>query len=160
MRDWCPAPRAPIDRKLHDAYNDEYVEYTKEGLIMAPIAFTLEAGNAALEAAYEGARADNWDGVGSKRVELSTYKYAQQFLQFVPNYIALPDIVADTDGEILFEWDYGPQQVFAVSIDKYGTLSYAGLFSRRKVHGREPFSAPLPSAILSGFEQLSNHVGS
>jgi hypothetical protein len=127
---------------------------------MAPITFTLEEGNAALEAAYQGAGYDNWDGAGSKRVEHSTYKYAQQFLQFVPNYIALPEIVADTDGEILFEWDYGPRQVFAISIDRDGTLSYAGLFDHNKVHGRVPFSGTLPSAILSGFELLPKHVGS
>lgn len=127
---------------------------------MAPVTFTPEEGKAALEAAYQGARDDNWDGAGSKRVEYSTYNYAQQFLQFLPNYMALPDIVADTDGEILFEWDYGPRQVFAISIGRDGTLSYAGLFDRNKVHGSEPFSGALPSAILNGFELLSKHVGS
>jgi hypothetical protein len=130
----------------------------KEGFIVAPITFTPEEGKAALEAAYQGARDDNWDGAGSKRVEYSTYGYAQQFLQFLPNNMALPEIVADTDGEILFEWDYGPRQVFSISIGRHGTLSYAGLFDRNKVHGREPFSGALPPAILHGFELLSKHV--
>jgi hypothetical protein len=31
---------------------------------MAPITFTPEEGKAALEAAYQGARDDNWDGAG------------------------------------------------------------------------------------------------
>ena len=127
---------------------------------MAPVTFTPEEGKAALEAAYQGARDDNWDGAGSMRVEYSTYNYAQQFLQFLPNYMALPDIVADNDGEILFEWDYGPQQVFSISIGRDGTLSYAGLFDRNKVHGRVPFGGALPPAILNGFELLSKHVGS
>jgi hypothetical protein len=131
---------------------------------MAPITFTPEGGKAALEAAYLAARDDNWDGAGSKRVEPSTYGYAQQFLQFLPtlpilpNNMALPEIVADTDGEILFEWDYGPRRVFSISIGRDGTLSYAGLFDRNKVHGREPFSGALPPAILHGFELLSKHV--
>jgi hypothetical protein len=33
---------------------------------MAPITFTPEEGKAALEAAYQGARDDNWDGAGFK----------------------------------------------------------------------------------------------
>ena len=126
---------------------------------MAPIAFTPEKGKAALDAAYQGARDDNWDGAGSKRVEDSTYTYAQQLLQFLPNNMAIPDIVADTDGEILFEWDYGPRQVFAISIGRDGILSYAGLFDHDKVQGRAPFSGALPSAIRNGFELLSKHVG-
>ena len=127
---------------------------------MAPITFTPEEGKAALESAYLAARDDNWDGAGSKRVEHSTYGYAQQFLQFIPNNMALPDIVADPDGEILFEWDYGPRQVFSVSIGRDGMLSYAGLFDRNKVHGRVPFVGALPSDILNSFELLSKHVGS
>jgi hypothetical protein len=127
---------------------------------MAPVTPTPEGGKAALEAAYLEARDDNWDGAGSRRVEHSTYGYAQQFLQCLPNNTALPDIVADTDGEILFEWDYGPRQVFSVSIGRDGTLSYAGLFGHNKVHGRVPFGGALPSAILNGFELLSKHAGS
>jgi hypothetical protein len=130
---------------------------------MALIIFTPEGGKAALEAAYLAALDDNWDGAGSKRVEHSTYGYAQKLLQFLPtlsNNMALPDIIADTDGEILFEWDYGPRQVFSISIGRDGMLSYAGLFDRNKVHGRVPFVGALPSDILNSFELLSKHVGS
>jgi len=130
---------------------------------MAPMTFTLEAGNAALEAAYQGARYDNWDGAGSKRVEHSTYLYALQFLQLLqgfPYRIALPDITADTDGEILFDWDQGRRQVFAVSVGRDGTLTFAGLFGHDKPHGREPFHGALPKTIEFGLERVSMYAGS
>jgi hypothetical protein len=153
----------PIDQKLHYAYNNEHVDCTKEGFIMAPVTFTPEEGNAALEAAYQGARDDNWDGAGSRRVEHSTYKYALQFLQLLQGFscrIALPDITADTDGEILFDWDEGRRRVFAVSVGRDGTLTFAGLFGHNKSHGREPFYGALPKAIESGLERLSMYADS
>jgi hypothetical protein len=127
---------------------------------MATIPPIREKGRALLEAAYQAAQVDNWDGVGSKRVEFITYKHADEFLRLLPSSTSLPNIVADTDGEILFEWDYGRRQVFSVSIGWNGTLSYAGLFGDAKIHGTEPLRESLPSTILNGLERLSAYVGS
>src|SRR5437899_4863565 len=55
----------------------------------------------ALDAVYVAAQVDNWDGEGSARVEPSTYAYASQFIRLFPSTAPLPDITADTDGEIL-----------------------------------------------------------
>src|SRR5437867_2975885 len=61
----------------------------------------------ALDAAYEPAQVEDWDGEGSASVEPSTYVYASQFLRLLPSTIPIPEIAADRDGEILFEWDLG-----------------------------------------------------
>jgi len=109
----------------------------------------------ALDAAYIAAQEDNWDGMGSARVEHSTYSYASQFLQMLPANRPVPDIAADTDGEILFEWDHGPRQTFSVSVGRDGTLTFAGLFGQTKLHGTEHLREALPLVIAHSLERLA-----
>jgi hypothetical protein len=113
------------------------------------------AAQRALAAAYLAAQVDDWDGSGSRRVEPSTYAYADQFLRLLPNPASLPDITVDSDGEILFEWDQGRRQVFSVSVGRDGTLTYAGLFGHNKTHGTEHFREALPSIISDCLERLA-----
>ncbi len=114
----------------------------------------------ALVVACTAAQVDDWDGAGSRRVEPSTYIYADQFLRLLPSSASLPDITVDSDGEILFEWDQGRRQVFSVSVGRDGTLTYAGLFGHTKTHGTEHPREALPSVILDCLERLSGPPGS
>ncbi len=113
------------------------------------------AAQEALAAACTAAQVDDWDGAGSRRVEPSTYIYADQFLRLLPSSASLPDITVDSDGEILFEWDHGRRQVFSVSVGRDGTLTYAGLFGHTKSHGTEHLHEALPSVISDCLERLS-----
>jgi len=101
----------------------------------------------ALVAACQAAQVDGWDGADARRIEPSTYVYADQFLRLLPSIASLPDIAVDSDGEILFEWDQGPRQVFSVSVGRDGTLTYAGRFGHTKIHGTEHFREALPVVI-------------
>jgi len=109
-----------------------------------------------LDAAYIAAQEDNWDGMGSAGVEPSTYSYASQFLQMLPASQSTPDIAADTDGEILFEWDHGPRQTFSVSVGRDGTLTFAGLFGQTKLHGTEHLLEALPLVIAHSLQRIAN----
>lgn len=112
----------------------------------------------ALDAAYLRAQAENWDGMGSARVEPSTYAYATQFLQILPTNLPVPDIAVDTDGEILFEWDRGPRQIFSVSVGRDGTLTFAGLFGHAKIHGAEHLREALPVVIAHSLQRIANQA--
>ena len=68
-------------------------------------------------------------------VEASTYRHASQFLALLPASTPKPEIIVEEDGEIAFDWDFGPRRVFSVSVGRDGTLSYAGLSGIRKAHG-------------------------
>ena len=114
----------------------------------------------ALDAAYATAQVDDWDGEGSARVEPSTYVYASQFLRLLPSTIPVPDIAADADGEILFEWDLGCRRVFSVSVGRDGTLTFAALFGHTKTHGTEHLHEALPLVISACLERLSAPPGS
>lgn len=102
---------------------------------------------AALWAAFQEARAPNWDGEGAAPAQPLSYKYAEAFLDVLSPASPLPDICVDSDGEFCLEWDYGPRSVFSVSIGPDGTLTYAGLFGVNKVHGVETFTESIPSNI-------------
>ncbi len=108
----------------------------------------------ALQEAYQAAQVEGWDGEGAATVEASTYYFADQFLRLLPTTVPNPEIVADTDGEILFEWDLGRRRVFSVSVGRDGTLSFAGLFGYAKIHGTEHLGEVLPSAISDSFHRL------
>ncbi|MBI2230291.1 MAG: hypothetical protein HYU46_14485 [Deltaproteobacteria bacterium] len=112
----------------------------------------------ALDAACIAAQEDNWDGTGSARVEPSTHVYANQFLRILPDDLPVPDISVDTDGEILFEWDRGPRQIFSVSIGRDGTLTFAGLFGQSKIHGTEHLREALPLVIAHSLQRVARQL--
>ena len=55
----------------------------------------------ALVVACTAAQVDDWDGAGSRRVEPSTYIYADQFLRLLPSSASLPEPVPS--GAVVFE---------------------------------------------------------
>ena len=109
----------------------------------------------AVDATCIAAREDDWDAMGSARVEPSTYEYACQFLRILPPNLPVPDVSVDTDGEILFEWDRGPRQIFSVSVGRDGTLTFAGLFGHSKIHGTEHLREALPLVIAHCIQRVA-----
>ncbi|WDT73857.1 MAG: hypothetical protein MPW16_11330 [Candidatus Manganitrophus sp.] len=108
----------------------------------------------ALISTYRSAQVDGWDGSDARKVEPSTFMYADQFLRLLPSSLSLPEITADSDGEIFIEWDHGHRQVFSVSVGRDGTLNFAGLFGHEKVHGTEYLREALPPLISAGLERF------
>jgi hypothetical protein len=138
-----------IDRALSEearAIGDMIIEAAEFRESMA-VGEPKRSAQDALDVACSGARDDDWDGMGSTRVEPSTYAYASQLLRILPASTPVPDISVDIDGAILFEWDQGPRHVFSVSIGRDGTLTFAGLFGYAKIHGTEYFREALPLVI-------------
>jgi hypothetical protein len=79
---------------------------------------------------------------------------ARQFLSVIPEAWPSPEIAADPDGEVSFEWARSPNWVFTVSVAGDGRLSYAGMFGPNRVHGVETFAGTLPEAIVAGLARL------
>ena len=113
----------------------------------------------ALNSVVASATAEDWHYAGSVGVEPSTYVYASQFLRLLPSTAPLPEIALDTDGEILFEWDFGPRKVLTVSVGRDGTLSFASLFGHATNYGTEPLREDLPLVVLLSLARLSAQTG-
>lgn len=108
----------------------------------------------ALERACEQAAEAGWDGYGGAAVDLGAAQQAYAFLRALPTSFPLPEIGVDPDGEILLEWDLAPRQVFSMSIDANGVVSYAGLYGKNKVHGKEHFLDVVPKAVVDALARL------
>jgi hypothetical protein len=96
----------------------------------------------------ERASLENWDGEGARPVDSSTVAFARMFAEGLPPHLPVPDVSPDTDGDISFEWDSGPRQVFSVSVRRDGFLSFAGLFGPARDYGSDTIVAGIPTRII------------
>ncbi|HEY1462745.1 MAG TPA: hypothetical protein VGF44_04945 [Terriglobales bacterium] len=88
-------------------------------------------------------------------VTINTVNTALKFAFLLPRSLPIPEVAADPDGEISFDWAKS-QKLFSVSIGANGIISYAGRFSEKsKVHGTEQFSEAIPPEILRGIEKTT-----
>lgn len=109
---------------------------------------------AALEAAWGEFSIRGWDGYGAEPVSSEAYAMAKALLETLPVDAPTPEISADPDGEISFDWYRGPDKVFSVSVGGSGMLSYAGLFGRNNAHGTEWYDGGLPEVVAFNLARL------
>lgn len=111
-----------------------------------------------LKGVYEETRIYNWDGYGAEAVSGRAYYEAWKFLEALPILsVPIPEVSADPDGEISFEWYEGPDKIFSVSVSSDGQLAYAGIFGINKVYGSEYFDEEIPWAILDNLRRFTSH---
>lgn len=104
---------------------------------------------AILHEAVEECSQTNWDGYGAQPVSGRTYSEAIRFLNALPIWLPVPEIVPEPDGGIGFEWYVSMQKTFVASVNGSGKVIYAGLFGRgNKAHGAEVFNGTIPQTIL------------
>jgi len=103
---------------------------------------------------YREGGKENWDGYGAKRVRYAAYLGADRFLRTLPSAVPLPEILLEPDGAIAFEWHKASNWVFSVSVENMNELSYAGLFGRSEICGKEFFRDEIPQAIIQSIARL------
>ena len=101
-----------------------------------------------LSEVVEEASSPDWDGYGANPVDLLTTLSAVQFLRLLPRELPAPDVAAEPDGEVSFEWYRGPRKRFSISVGSCNQITYAGLFGGNEAHGTEYFLDELPETIL------------
>jgi hypothetical protein len=90
----------------------------------------------------------------SNAVTIETAQQAMTFAMSLPKYLPIPEVAADPDGEISFDWIGKSGKMFSVSIGADGRISYAGRFSdKSKTHGIEQLSETCQKQILVGIER-------
>lgn len=106
------------------------------------------------EAAAAAAR-DNWDGDGARAVEYSTVEFAYSFAEALPANLPLPDISAENDGDLAFDWYFGPRRVFSVSIRRDGILNFAGLDGSARDYGSNTVLTGIPARVIELISRVS-----
>ncbi len=108
-----------------------------------------------LDEVYNECSEANWDGYGAKPISHETYFEARKLLTMIPLSFLMPEILAEPDGEIGFEWYKDKDSVFVISVSGNNIITYAGLFgTSNKTHGTECFADELPRIILENIRRL------
>ena len=95
----------------------------------------------------------DWDAYGAQPVLLESYENAKRFARSLPFSLSSPEVSAEPDGEITFEWYSNPTRVFSVSVGPSNELHYAGLFGASRAYGTEVFHDEIPEVILSHIQR-------
>jgi len=90
-----------------------------------------------------------WDGYGAEAVSMDGYHAAQRFIHILPPGIPHPEVAADPDGCVTFEWRKSPRRTLLVSVSPGDTVDYAALIDTAKAHGSEAFSEELSETLKS-----------
>lgn len=89
-------------------------------------------------------------------VDPGTVLAATRFAYSLPRFGPLPEVSADPDGEISFDWTGPHGEMFSVSVNKRYRLAYAGWFGEgSRVHGIEKLADGCPSQIARGIERAT-----
>lgn len=96
-----------------------------------------------------GASHENWDGDGAAAVTARTAECAVLFARALPGAIPIPEVYAESRGEITFEWYAGPRKTIMFSVFNSGEIGYAALVGEEKGAGRVPFVGELPQVALA-----------
>jgi hypothetical protein len=87
-------------------------------------------------------------------VDVDTIRAATQFAYSLPRLGPLPEVSADPDGEISFDWAGPSGEMFSVSVNKHNRLAYAGWFGENsRIHGIEQLAESCPQQIVRGIEK-------
>ncbi len=89
-----------------------------------------------------------WDGYDAQPVPAAALSKALAFIDALPSDVPLPEISADPDGEISFDW-CGRKRHFSISIGENNVMSYAGLFGSDRAKGSERFDGSIPRTLIT-----------
>jgi len=90
---------------------------------------------------------EGWDGYGAAPVSKETFGYAFLLIDSLSPSFPPPEIGADPDGHLNFEWYNDPRHLVSVSISPEGKLYYAALIGEEKKHDSVPFTGEIPKKI-------------
>ena len=96
---------------------------------------------------FRDGRESGWDGQDARPVSVAAYVHARDFLEILPSAFPTPDVSADPDGEIAFDWIVNRLRMFAISFGADAQLAYSGLLDGSSFFGTEPISERFPAAI-------------
>lgn len=107
-----------------------------------------------LDEVQEECSSENWNGEGAKAVTPAVRARAERFLRSLPSSFPPPEVAADPDGEISFEWYKDARRLFSVSVGLGQKLNYAGIFGNNTVHGTAHFEDGVSREIIRQLQEL------
>ncbi len=136
-------------------WSDEAAYVTRQsfgGVQQMRSSFTLgEENRAAKEELFdvsEECAEPDWDGYGAEAIDIETYRKAFNFIDALPSGYPTPEIDAEPDGHLTFDWHRSPRYTLSVSVSPDGYLFWSALLGARRLNGSEPFLNRIPGGLL------------
>ena len=108
----------------------------------------------ALRETWQQCQQPNWDGDGAEAISTETHEVARRLLESLPSDMPLPNISAEPDGQLNFEWYQAPRRLLSVSIRADGTLYWAALIGSEDPRGSCQFVDQFPQTLLYWIGQV------
>ena len=83
----------------------------------------------AIRSLLTSAGEQNWDGEGADPVTKNTVAYAMGLVKELPCGVGLPEIYADREGNIEFDWHLDNGTMFTISVGKTEDIAVSGLYN-------------------------------
>lgn len=146
------ATAPPIEMTFFDRSLDEetrqLVSNVADRQAATPSVYSTERHEAKLKALLAAfTDTEEWERDRTRMPDSSAFLYGWQFLEALPSSVPIPEVTFEADGDVSFDWDYGPRQVASVRISRDGFVYYAGLFGYATEHGAEAFGERIPARV-------------
>jgi hypothetical protein len=80
-------------------------------------------------------------------VSVAAVADARVFAETIEFSRVIPEVSAEPDGALTFEWHRSARLTLSVSVPGSGVLHYAALLGDAKAYGTEPFFGEVPKVI-------------
>jgi hypothetical protein len=108
-----------------------------------------------LDALQQECAVQGWDGYSAVSISSAIFELAKSIISVFPSHMPFPEISAEPDGNISFEWYRSPFRVLSVSVTPDSDMHYAALIGcSTKAYGTEPFKGSFPEAILQIVQRI------
>jgi hypothetical protein len=101
------------------------------------------------------ASCEGWDGYGARPLNPASYNFAIRFMNALPTSAPLPEVSADTEGEVALDWIFGERKALTVSIGPTGRCTFAWVLGQRTNRGTDWIDDGIPEAIVFALGQLA-----
>ena len=116
---------------------------------------TVESIFRELEKIFEECSSEGWDGERAKTISKEILQNARTFLESFPSGVEQPQIAAEPDGAISFEWYRSPEKVISVSVNPRGEVYYAAMIGARREHGKDSVHSGASDNLLTLIEEIT-----
>ena len=96
-----------------------------------------------------------WDGYGANAVTVAAVADARAFAEALDPTLPVPEVGAEPDGALTFEWHRSARLTLSVSVPGSGVLHYAALLGAAKACGTEPFVGEVPKVISDLIQRVT-----
>jgi len=119
------------------------------------MASRAEEAHARLDDLRQEASVQGWDGYGAKPVDPLAYRHAWSFLSALPLSAPIPEVGADSDGEVALDWCFGGRKALTVSIGPTGRCTFAWMNGQTTSRGTDWIENDVPASIVFALAQLA-----